>query len=125
MSIDVNVQALGGFATAAAVTANNVANSNTPGFKQSRTEFETGPDGEGMRVGSIDVDNSPGPAIPASGLPEDGGPARLAPGLIEGSNTDIGTQMVDLGLVQNAYAANVAAVRTQDQLAGTVLDMIA
>ena len=48
-----NIQALHAVGMAQRVSANNVANVNTEGFLPSRVDFETGPDGEGVRVQRI------------------------------------------------------------------------
>lgn len=48
-----NIQALHAVGMAQRVSANNVANVNTDGFLPSRVDFETGPDGEGVRVQRI------------------------------------------------------------------------
>ncbi len=48
-----NIQALHAVGTAQRASANNVANVNTEGFLPSRVDFETGPDGEGVRVQRI------------------------------------------------------------------------
>ena len=48
-----NVQALQAISVSQQVAANNVANVNTEGFRSSRVEYETGPDGRGVRVADI------------------------------------------------------------------------
>ncbi len=45
------------------VTANNLANVNTTGFRSSSTNFATGPGGRGVEVGSIAETTSPGPVV--------------------------------------------------------------
>jgi len=120
MSIDVNLQALHGFSVAAAVTANNVANVNTPGFKASTTVLTSGPSDQGVRVGAIERDSSPGPLL---SVPPDPRLEQPLTGMIEGSNVDVGRQMTDLILTQRAYEANVAAASIQDETLGAVLDI--
>ncbi len=44
---------------------------------------------------------------------------------VEASNVDLPVQMVRMLLDHNAYSANIAAIRTQDELVGSVLDMTA
>lgn len=123
MSIDVNLQALHGFSIAAGVTANNVANVNTPGFRASTTVLTSGPSDQGVRVGAILRDSSPGPAIPSAHLSPDPRLGQPLSGMIEGSNVDVGRQMVDLMHTQRAYEANIAAASTQERTLGAVLDM--
>ncbi len=124
--VDSSLQALSTVSTSMAVTANNVANVNTDGFQQSSVTLETGPDGEGVRVQDIRPDESPGPVYPQY-LPVENNQGVMEPQLtyVEGSNTDIATQMVNMITDSHAYSANLAAIRTEDQMAGTVLDIIA
>ncbi len=48
-------------------TANNLANLQTPGFKQSQVHFATAPPLAGVVVAGIDVDPSPGSLVSAAG----------------------------------------------------------
>jgi flagellar basal body rod protein FlgB len=48
-----NIQALRAVSVSQQVSANNVANINTNGFLPSRVDFETGPEGQGVRVQRI------------------------------------------------------------------------
>ncbi len=117
--------AMNAFSTSVAVTANNLANVNTDGFKASRIDFETGPDGEGVRVSSITEDTSAGPMKEEVVTTEDTETGRVETEreLVEGSNTDVATEMVNLMVNENAYGANAEVVRTEDEMAQTVLDM--
>ena len=77
------------------VTANNVANVSTPEFQASRARFEDGPGGQGVRISHLDVDHSPGPYQ-----------LETMPGgleYVEGSNVDIGREMVDLILTGKRF----------------------
>lgn len=53
-----NIQALRAVSVSQQVLANNVANMNTDGFLPSRVDFETGPEGEGVRVQRIVKEDS-------------------------------------------------------------------
>ncbi|NMC49878.1 MAG: hypothetical protein GYA47_10730 [Desulfovibrio sp.] len=44
---------------------------------------------------------------------------------VETSNVDMAVQMVHMIRDQHAYSANIVAIRTQDELVGSVLDMTA
>lgn len=59
----------------------------------------------------------------ARSFPGEGGAGRLVPGALEGSTVDIATEIVHLMIGQRSVEANVAAVRTQDEMLGTVLDL--
>lgn len=98
--------------------ANNVANVNTAGFNSQHVTLATGPQGQGVTVGSIYPDTSPGPLVPGYD------PTVNGMGYVEGSNTDIAREFVHMISDQQAYAANAAVVRTYDQTAGTILNML-
>lgn len=99
------------------VTANNIANVNTEGFKASRTDLETGPDGQGVRVSDIRETTTPGPLV-SSANPQN-------QGYVEGSNTDLATEAVNMIQNQTSYSAGAALIRTGDEMTGTLLNMIA
>lgn len=101
------------FATQVAVTAHNVVNVNTNGFKKSRTEFvalETG----GVRP-VIQKNEMAGPVI----LNDTGnGAAKL-----ELSNVDLGEEVVNLIIGQRGFEANLQTIKTADEMLGTLLDI--
>jgi flagellar basal-body rod protein FlgC len=124
--ISSNLQALSAFATSQAVTSDNVANANTDGFQTARVTLETGQGGNGVAVQEIRRDESPGPLhyeeIPA--WTEDGRYQETLTA-VEGSNVDLASQMVNMVIDANAYSANLAAIRTQDELIGSILNVTA
>lgn len=93
------------------VTANNIANLATPGFKAARA-VNVDVEGGGVRIGSITQDRSPGPPLLD---PAPGGPT-------EGSNVDLTTESVNLLLNRRQFEANVNALRAQDEILGDLLD---
>lgn len=106
---DTNLSALSALSTVQQVSANNIANVNTDGFKASAVTLESGPADQGVRVGSISQSAAPGPSV----------------GGVEGSNTDIGAEMVGMVRTGHAFSANVAAVRASEDMTGHLLNMIA
>jgi len=104
-----NVSALSALGVAQQVSANNIANVSTDGFKSSSVAFESGPEGEGVRVADIRRSTSAGPFIDGA----------------EGSNTDIARETVDMISTGHAFSANVASVRASEEMTGHLLDMIA
>lgn len=94
------------------VTANNIANVLTPGFKASRAD-NVEVEGGGVRIGSITQDQSPGPPLLDS-APD---------GPTQGSNVDLTTENVNLLLNRRQFEANVNALRAQDDILGDLLDM--
>ena len=90
------------------VTAQNVANADTPGYQSARVdlvELSTG----GVAVGGITRDASAGAMLPHGQ---------------QGSNVDLAAQMENLRREQMLYGANAAVVRVADQMTGTLLDML-
>ncbi len=126
MNISPNIQAMQAISLSRQIGANNVANMNTPEFKASRLSLETGPEGYGVRPRSIDQDTSPGPLVPTlEGDVGEDGMLTTVWGLTEGSNTELVAEMVNSIRDERAFEANVAMVRTWDDMTGTVLDKLA
>ncbi len=127
MSIETNLSALGALGTRMAVTANNIANMNTNEFRASRAHLETGPQDQGVRVADIRESTAPGPMVPSLERVEDPDTGRVSTEYqyVEGSNTDLAREMVDMISTQHAYDANAAVIRTESEMHGTVLNLIA
>ena len=101
------------FSTQIDVTARNVANVNTNGFKKSRTEFVAVETGGVLPV--IQKDESAGPTI----LNDTGyGPAQL-----ELSNVDLREEVVNQIIGQRGFEANLQALKTADDMLGLILDI--
>lgn len=101
------------FSTQIDVTAHNVANVNTNGFKKSRTELVAVETGGVLPV--IQKNQSAGPFI----LNNTGyGPAQL-----ELSNVDLGEEAVNQILAQRGFEANISTLKTVDDMLGTILDI--
>jgi flagellar basal-body rod protein FlgC len=93
---DANVSALSALGTVQQVSANNVANVNTDGFAAGSVTLESGPGGQGVRVGDIR----------------------------EGGATDLATEMVTMMRTENAFSANTTAIRASEEMTGHLLNMI-
>lgn len=116
--------ALGAMSTSLAVTANNVANSDTEGYKSRDARLATGPDGQGVRVAGITGDNASGGLAPEAVRAEnEAGVYEPRVGPVEMSNVDLARQSVNMIEASRAFEANVAVIRTADDMAGTLLDM--
>ena len=89
------------------VTAKNIANLNTSGYKSERVDLVE-LSGGGVRAAGISRDTSKG-ALDATG--------------VEGSNVDLAAQAVDLIREKSLYRANALVVKTADQLLGSLLDI--
>ena len=106
---ETNLSAMSAMGVAQQVSADNIANVNTDGFKASTVQFESGPEGQGVRVGAIRESSAPGPIVDGA----------------EGSNTDIATEMVGMMRTGRAFSANVATVRASEEMTGHLLNMVA
>jgi flagellar basal-body rod protein FlgC len=95
------------------VTAHNVANVNTDGFKKSHMEFVSVETGGVLPV--VQKDDSTGPTV----LRDSGyGPIQ-----VELSNVDFGEEAVNQIIGQRGFEANLQAINTADQMLGTILDI--
>ena len=105
-------QAIGGmqvFQKKADITANNVANVTTDGFKKSVAEITEGADGiPRMNVKKTD---SPGYRVMIGDKEK------------ELSNVDIGEEMVDLTVAERGYEANTKVIRVADEMTGQLLNI--
>ena len=125
VSLTASLSALDAYAVSQQVTANNVANMNTEGFNASRVTMEDVANQGGVAVQEIRETSAAPPMVPSQQLLEVQGQVVQEQAYVEGSNTDVGREMVNLMVNQRAYEANAAVVRTQEEMVGTVLDISA
>jgi flagellar basal-body rod protein FlgC len=119
-----NAQAMNAFSVSQQVSANNVANANTEGFRSSRVEYESGPDGRGVRVSDITENPAPGRQVRSREFVETEEGRRYEETFAEGSNTDLATEMVQMMENERNFAANAEAVRAQMEMEGRFIDMM-
>jgi len=119
-----NVQAMQAISFSQQVAANNVANMNTNGFHSSRVEFETGPNGRGVQVQDVYENTSAGPLVQGKEYVETDEGRRYEEMLVEGSNTDLTTEVVQMIENEHAFAANAAALHTQLDMTGVIINMM-
>lgn len=118
------------------VTAGNLANANTPGYKRREVvlqpsfseQLATARDGMGATRGQVPQ------GVRAAAIVEDQAPNRMvydpsnpaadANGYVSMPNVDTVTEMVDLISAQRAYEANVTAMQTAKQLYAKTLDLL-
>ncbi|MDH4188102.1 MAG: flagellar basal body protein [Nitrospira sp.] len=95
------------------VTAHNVANVNTDGFKKAHTDFVE------VSAGGVEAivqqDDSPGSRVPVN---SSSGAAQR-----ELSNVNLGEEAVSMILSQRGFEANLKVLHTSDHLLGSVLDI--
>lgn len=112
-SLSSTLSALRAFSKKMAVTANNVANVNSDEFKRSEAILKEGEQGA-VEVEIRQID-SEGPIIPAN---TDGVEDR------ELSNVDLTTELPNAMITQRAFEANLKMIETEDEMIGSILDII-
>ena len=113
-ALNSTVSALRAFVTKLGVTADNIANVSTDGFKKNRATFQTEQNG-GVRV-EIRRDDSPGFRYDVT---ENGKTVEK-----ETSNVDLTEEIPNLMVTKRAYQANLKTIETQDEMLGSLLDTI-
>ena len=108
------LSALGAFSKKVAVTSNNVANSHSDEYKKSRAILEEGQNG-GVNV-SIQKVDTPGSLIAREG--------SSGVQTVETSNVDLAEETVHMMLAQRGYEANAKSVAVQNELLGTILNIL-
>ena len=115
MSLALNsaLSALDAYGKKVDVTANNIANVNTDGFKKSRAVMQEA-DSSGVVV-SISKVNTPGAPI----LSQDGtGEVR------EFSNVDLAEEIVNLQTAKHDFEANLKTLKAEDEMLGSLFDIL-
>jgi flagellar basal-body rod protein FlgC len=124
--VSASLSALRAYSTSVASSAANVANAETNGYKASQVLLTSGPTGQGVSVDQIRQDPTPGAMIPeVSANPNPQNSLATQVMLTQGSNTDLTREMVNMNVAQQAFEANLTTISTQDQMAGTVLNLSA
>ena len=104
-AINIAASGLSAVQTQLAVTANNIANLDTPGYQSQGADLVELAGG-GVAVSGISPDGSGGGA--------NGG---------QRNNVDLAKQAVNLIQEKTLYNANAVVLRTSDQMFGTLLDI--
>lgn len=96
------------------VTANNVANLQTDGFKKSRVTFsERKSGGVSANVEAVNTPGLPKESIRGDKITE-----------TESSNVDLAEELPEMISTKAGYKANLKTLKTQDDLLGSLLDII-
>lgn len=109
------LSALSAFNKRMDVTANNVANVNTNEFKKSRLNMTEGNNG-GVTTSLQQIDT---PGIPKEVTRSDG-----TTEMTESSNVDLAEEFTDMITTEAGYDANLKTVKTQDEMLGSLFDII-
>jgi len=112
--LEIGKRALLGHQVRLQTIGHNIANVNTDGFKKNRATFQADQDG-GVRV-EIRRDDSPG--FRYEGV-ENGEKVEK-----ETSNVDLTEEIPNLMVTKRAYQANLKTLETQDEMLGSLLDIV-
>ncbi|MDR2573684.1 MAG: flagellar basal body protein [Desulfovibrio sp.] len=141
-SMSIGAQALNAYSVGMAVTAHNVANVNTAGFKPQTAVFATGPDGVGVQLETIfqgdgiarpldmpDSLTSPAllhsEAVTRAAAANNADMNGLPPEIVSPSGTDLGREMVNMIIARYSFEANAATIRAADEMSGALLNITA
>ncbi|MDR1534010.1 MAG: flagellar basal body protein [Planctomycetota bacterium] len=102
------------------VSANNVANLNTDGFRASQTATEDRAYINSLGTG-VQTAATYAPARPAAPAPTSASPS---PAEIEPSNTDLAVELTNQMNFRNAYSANLVQGRTETEVSQTLMDLV-
>ena len=108
------LSALRAFGDKIGVAAHNVANVETEGFKKQRAILSEQAE-QGVQVDIEQVD-TPGPLIPSV----ENGQTIVR----EGSNVDLAEEIPQAMLVRRYYEANLRLLETQDEMVGSLVDIL-
>jgi flagellar basal-body rod protein FlgC len=113
-SVNNNITALTALNKRLGVTADNIANVNTDGFKKSRASFSEGPSGDvRVTINQVDTPGPPNPDVDVDPL-----------AATELSNVDLTEEIPQMIPTQRSYDANLRAIKTQDEMIGTLVDIL-
>jgi flagellar basal body rod protein FlgG len=129
-SLNTSLSAVMAYGKKMGVHANNIANMYSEDFNRSRVRFT---EGAGQTV-TAEIEEVASPVYPVSGTDEnqlnenESNPAGAASNdsLVDNTtnNVDLATEIVQTNIAQNGYEANLKIIQTQDEMIGTVLDLI-
>lgn len=113
-AVNNTISALQAFSKKLGVTAYNIANADTDGFKKSTAVLEEGPGGAvRTRIRRVDT--------PGNRYAVVEGDRRVEK---ETSNVDLVEEIPQLTIARRAYEANIKALQAQDAVLGSLLDII-
>lgn len=95
----------------------NIANADTPGYRRKTISFEM--DGDGVRVGRVNLDQSEGKI-----QFDPGHPMADENGNYVGSNVELIIEIADAREAQRSYEANLKIFDQTRQMSSAVLDLL-
>lgn len=112
--ISSGLSALKAIQTRTQSTANNTANINTDGFKKTRvTMVEAGTQGVTAQVQRVET---PGAMVYES--------TQAGEVLVEKSNVDLTEELPQMIIDRRAFQANIKTIKAQDEMLGSLLDIM-
>ena len=111
--MDSALSAINAFGTKMDVTANNIANVKSEGFKKSRAALQEANHGVTVSISRV---NTPGDPVPAGD-----GTGKMT----ESSNVDVAEEIVNLKTTKNGFEANLKTIKAEDQMLGSLFDIMA
>ncbi|MFP4167915.1 MAG: flagellar biosynthesis protein FlgG [Desulfonatronovibrionaceae bacterium] len=125
MNYSANVSALRAASLSQQITANDVANINTNEYRSKRLDLESGPEGRGVRPAAVRENTSPGPSVEELQTYEDEqGRVRQRQARVEGSNTDLAEETVQMIEDEVYMQSNAEAIAAHHRATGNVLDIL-
>jgi flagellar basal-body rod protein FlgC len=113
-NVSSNLSALRAYGTKMGVHADNVANVNTDGYKKNRALLKEGPNQSvGVDIQKMDT--------PGAVYERYEGHESVEK---ETSNVDLAEEFTGMMTTQHAYSANLKVVKTQDEILGSLLDIM-
>ena len=108
------ISALQAYKTQMDVTSNNIANVNTEGFKKSKAALKEGTNGDvQVEINRVDTPGHRYQELQGDQMVEK-----------ETSNVDLSEEFPQMMTTQHAYKANMKVIQTQDEILGTVLNIV-
>ena len=129
ISISSSLSAIRAYGKRMGVHANNVANMHSKDFSKSRVLMKEGPD----QTVTAEIETVESQVLPREGV-EERDPALArdtaetaqtdALAGYENNNVELAEEIVGTVITQNAYNANLKMVNVQDEMVGTLIDML-
>lgn len=113
-TINSNLSALMAYGKKMAVHTNNIANMDSEGFKKSRAIITQSP----YQTVSIETEQSESMFRPVSEVDD-------AQAILNNSNkVDLAEEIVGAEIARTGYSANLTLIKTAEEMAGSLLDII-
>ena len=109
-------------ATRLRLSAENIANADTPGYRRKLIPFESlvgDPSGAAVRTGRVRLDDAPLPEIY-----DPDHPMANEQGYYEGSSVELMVEIADAQEAQRSYEANLRALEQSRQMTLGLLDLL-